>query len=291
VNAKLTCPIVECVNQNRLSAPCKDGYGCSHDSDNRGVVILDLDNCIADDSRRISLIDWNEEHPARRYAAYHADAINDPFVEVGLLDCRVRSFVDVGVRIAIFTARPEFYRDITMRWLEKNGIAWTWLFMRPGDCDEPSTELKVQMFNKLIRECGVRRQLIKYALDDRLDVLERYRELGISTIRCAIHDDAVYEPTPVTSKTAADILMEMAETFRERNKVYGSNYKMVGPLVNALFPDGVPPELVVTDQWHLFELKLVKLSRFAISNLTHIDSIHDDAVYSAMIESILQEEK
>lgn len=85
------------------------------------------------------------------------------------------------------------------------------------------------------------------------------------------------------------ILDNMADTFRRRNAVYGDNFRMVAKLVKVLFPDGVPPELVVTDQWHLFELKLVKISRFAISNLTHQDSIHDDGVYSAMIESILTE--
>lgn len=90
---------------------------------------------------------------------------------------------------------------------------------------------------------------------------------------------------------AADILAGMADTYRERNAVYGDNYRMVAKLVAVLFPRGVPPELVVTDQWHLFELKLVKLSRFAISGLAHIDSIHDDAVYSAMIEAILHEQQ
>lgn len=92
-------------------------------------------------------------------------------------------------------------------------------------------------------------------------------------------------------KDAAMILDQMADTFRQRNAVYGDNYRMVAKLVKVLFPKGVPSELVVTDQWHLFELKLVKLSRFAISGLTHIDSIHDDAVYAAMIESILHESK
>lgn len=90
-------------------------------------------------------------------------------------------------------------------------------------------------------------------------------------------------------KTAADILDEMAKTFRERNAVYGDNYKMVGKMMAVLFPKGVPPEVLHSDQFHLFELKLVKLSRFAISNLQHLDSIHDDGVYSAMIESILIE--
>lgn len=92
-------------------------------------------------------------------------------------------------------------------------------------------------------------------------------------------------------KSAADILAEMAETFRQRNAVYGSNYKMVGPMMKILFPEGVPPEVLHSDQFHLFELKLVKISRFAISNLTHMDSIRDDGVYSAMIESILLEKQ
>jgi len=89
------------------------------------------------------------------------------------------------------------------------------------------------------------------------------------------------------NKTADTILSEMAETYKERNAIYGNNYKMVGPIMEILFPNGVPAKLLGSDQFHLFELKIVKLSRFAISNLEHIDSIHDDAVYSAMIESIL----
>lgn len=89
------------------------------------------------------------------------------------------------------------------------------------------------------------------------------------------------------SKTADEILTEMASTFKERNAVYGDNYKMVGKLMAVLFPHGVPPTVLHSDQFHLFELKLVKLSRFAISNLQHQDSIHDDGVYSAMIESII----
>jgi len=89
------------------------------------------------------------------------------------------------------------------------------------------------------------------------------------------------------SPTTDDILHEMAETFKERNEVYGNNYKMVAPIMKILFPDGVPEGLVFTDQFHLFELIIVKLTRFAISELLHKDSIHDAAVYAAMIESII----
>jgi len=92
-------------------------------------------------------------------------------------------------------------------------------------------------------------------------------------------------------KSAADVLAEMAITYRERNAIYGDNYKMVGKMVSVLWPNGVPQEIVIQDHFHLFELILVKLSRFAVSNLTHQDSIHDSAVYCAMIEAILIEKQ
>jgi hypothetical protein len=89
-------------------------------------------------------------------------------------------------------------------------------------------------------------------------------------------------------KDAGSILVEMGETFRERNKVYGDNYKRVGEVMNALFPDGVELKTVEDyNIWHLFELMIVKLTRFTNSNLTHEDSIHDAAVYAAMVESLI----
>lgn len=92
-------------------------------------------------------------------------------------------------------------------------------------------------------------------------------------------------------KTAADILAEMADTYRERNKVYGDNYKRVGAVMKALFPAGVQLQSEQDfNTWHLFELMVVKLTRFANSGLTHQDSIHDLAVYAAMVESLINKE-
>ena len=120
-----------------------------------------------------------------------------------------------------------------------------------------------------------------------------YNGFGIVGMLMSIHDVCAYKKPAVAQSvatstvTAADILQEMANTFRERNAVYGDNFKMVAKLMAVLFPKGVPSELVTQDQFHLFELLLVKVSRYAISNLTHKDSIHDAAVYAAMCEAIL----
>ena len=98
------------------------------------------------------------------------------------------------------------------------------------------------------------------------------------------------EKPQVAERNAADVLSEMAQTFRERQKVYGSNYKLVGAAMAAFFPDGVTLRTAEDwNRWHLFELVMVKLSRFAVSMLTHTDSIHDAAVYAAMVESLTNE--
>lgn len=81
----------------------------------------------------------------------------------------------------------------------------------------------------------------------------------------------------------------MANTYRERNLVYGDNYKVVGEVMKSLFPNGM--ELQEVDDyniWHLFELMIVKITRFANSNLSHKDSIHDAAVYAAMVEALMK---
>ena len=89
---------------------------------------------------------------------------------------------------------------------------------------------------------------------------------------------------------AAEILEEMARTFRERNEVYGDNYKNVGAVMKSLFPGNVNLNSVDDyNMWHLFGLMIVKITRFANSGLTHKDSIHDAAVYAAMVESLVKE--
>jgi len=89
--------------------------------------------------------------------------------------------------------------------------------------------------------------------------------------------------------SADNILAEAAKTFAERRAVYGDNYKRVGAAMAALFPKGV--ELKTADdhnRFHIFMLVLVKLSRYCVNweKGGHQDSIHDAAVYCAMLEDI-----
>jgi hypothetical protein len=251
-------------------------------------VIFDLDNCLADDRERIPLINWSETHPDKRYAEYHRDVSND---RAGNYEIYSDMILGEGHTPIFMTARPHTVgrsnvRQQTREWIRDHlGVENPLLIMRNVGDNRPSVELKREQL-KHLADYDVSLKDIVCAYDDRADIVQMYQDHGILAHVLAIHDACAYTP-PVKAINAGEVLGAMAATFLERSGTYKDNYKMVPKLCEVLFPEGVPPEILFSPQWHLFELKLVKLSRFAISGLKHLDSIHDDAVYSAMIEACL----
>lgn len=280
------------------------------------AVILDLDNCCADDAWRIPQIDWTATDPDARYHVYHALGFYDGPAQ---LPERLKQLIDARCidQLHIVTSRPARYRQATESWLRANGVydiaPVVTLNMRPAFDHRPSPDVKrdaaatlwVEAISKLrfpsAASTGV--QIDIHVFDDRADCLHAIEAaLPVpSTLHlCAIHAEDAYDAPrrPSTKapahtaerRTAADILEAMAATMRERNAVYKDNFRMVAPIMRVLFPAGVPPELVATDKFHLVELIIVKLTRFAASNFTHTDSIHDAGVYAALVQQCLIEE-
>lgn len=100
-----------------------------------------------------------------------------------------------------------------------------------------------------------------------------------------VHNDGPTSGDPYVTK----LLGDMAKLYAERNAVYKDNYKMVGRIMEAMFPDGI--ELRTAEEfnrWHLFELAIVKLSRYAVQYKSggHQDSIEDMIVYLAMVAGL-----
>lgn len=263
-------------------------------------VVFDLDGCISDDHWRRNKIDTTTVDLDKRYEAYNLACHYDRSMNEGVL---LGAAANPNVCVLFITARPELVRKETEAWINEkfptDSFSNPWsLLMRPQDNYWHSPALKCHLLTKVLSGAGMTVDDVFCCYDDRADVLRAYRAMGIDNTMMLDHQGcAAYTETgpalkaPKQMEGAAKVLHDMAVTYQERNAVYGSNYKMVGPLMAVLFPDGVPPELVVKHQFHLFELILVKLSRFAISNLEHVDSIHDLSVYGAMIEAIITEEE
>lgn len=150
------------------------------------IIILDLDNCIANDEWRIKEIDWEQENPTARYHNYHGLAAFDEPGNTDLFNCLVQH------DIVIFTARPMFYCAPTVEWLKRNGINFIALFMRENNDHTHSKELKRKFLNRLVHGAKVDPGQIACAYDDREDVVAMYKALGIPAEVRKIHDACAY---------------------------------------------------------------------------------------------------
>ena len=143
------------------------------------MIILDIDNCIADDAWRIPRINFQHADPDRRYHDYHALAPWDKRGNEALFLNRED--------IAIFTARPVAFFAPTAEWLQRNGVRWQHLLMRNAGDHRHSVELKAQQLRWLLVHYDVEPQDIECAYDDREDVCAMYREAGLKAERRWIH--------------------------------------------------------------------------------------------------------
>lgn len=81
----------------------------------------------------------------------------------------------------------------------------------------------------------------------------------------------------------------MAQTYEERNKLYGDNYKNFGPAMASIFPRGLT--VSTADDWNrlgVFVQIAAKITRYAeqFEKGGHADSLHDAAVYTAMLTEV-----
>ena len=115
----------------------------------------------------------------------------------------------------------------------------------------------------------------------------------VGVVRAGSLPDAPgFQPRPGATHPVVG-LAEMIHEFRRALDARGlatATVKDAIRNVRIVFNWGERSELLAVNKWHLFELMVVKLTRFANSGLTHQDSIHDLAVYAAMVESLVRKE-
>ena len=88
------------------------------------IIICDLDGTLADDRHRRKYLIRRPKAYNRYHAESRADTIVTPVARL------LRAYEAVGYRIAIWTGRPECYRDPTEEWLGKHDIPYHALRMR-----------------------------------------------------------------------------------------------------------------------------------------------------------------
>lgn len=145
-------------------------------------AVFDLDNCIADDGWRVDIIQHDSENVFIKYNAYHLMSEFDKAANLHKLKEHSKD------EIVILTARPDHYRKITQRWLAKHGITYDKLLMRPNRSHEHSASLKL----KLMKTHKMAPEEISCAYDDRQDVVDAYKSIGINAAILKINDVDYY---------------------------------------------------------------------------------------------------
>lgn len=279
------------------------------------LVVFDIDGCICPERARLARataengdVNWNQFHREGTLEMANPEALR-----------LIREHAAAGDMVIFMTGRSLNYFTETLNWFGNHIPTFNLflnlkgreqkrpaLFMRPVGNTMTSPELKRTMLNEFLIEFPRENFNHIVTYDNRRDVLAMFDSFGAVTrelIADGIQPNDQCEAQPLSSAqlaklvrpteppafTAAEVLAQMSATFRERNAVYKDNAIMVGNVMAALFPNGItvasPAEF---EKFHLFELMIVKLTRFVLSDMQHIDSVHDAAVYAAMIEAILQ---
>lgn len=140
------------------------------------AVIFDIDGTIADMAGRRSPYDYSRvsgDHP-------HEDMIE--------LAWNFKSF---GYTIVVCSGRDDTCKQDTLEWLRKHQMPFDKLLMRPADAKDangnkhPDFRVKLDLFNEYLRDSRYR---VRYVFDDRDQVVQLWRELGIRTMQVAPGD-------------------------------------------------------------------------------------------------------
>jgi len=135
------------------------------------AVLCDIDNTL-------SLASWRNQYKGD-WDTYHKLSTDDE--PVSEIIEAVNALAAAGIAVIIITARPERWRGITIEWLSHHRVAGDGLLMRPDDDWRPSPivkmELAVSHFGPDLADH------VSLVIDDRDDVLEAFRALGITCIQ------------------------------------------------------------------------------------------------------------
>ena len=92
--------------------------------------------------------------------------------------------------------------------------------------------------------------------------------------------------------TVPELLRSGADTYEERARMYGNDYKEWGKLMMALFPNGIHlNDEGDFNRFNILTRVLGKMTRYAamLNRGGHVDSAHDACVYSAMLQELTDE--
>ena len=138
------------------------------------AIIIDLDGTLANCEHRRHHLEKSPKDWASFYAEMHYDQPQDW--------CRrLIAAMEQYAEILIVSGRPSSYRATTISWLLSHNIIWTDLLMRAEGDFRADNIVKEELYRERIAPIYD----VLFAVDDRQQVVDMWRSLGITTLQCA----------------------------------------------------------------------------------------------------------
>lgn len=180
-------PIQECLHRNRLRenpVPDKVIYQMyeryikppvktvEYDDSKEECIIVDIDGTLA------HIADGRSPYDASRAMN---DALDDAVSVVTAM------FYNHGYKVIILTGRNEEHREVTEQWLKENGVEYDELYTRlDSDVDEKGNKLEDSLVKERLYKTHVEPRFnVKFVMDDRNRVVNKWRELGLKCFQVA----------------------------------------------------------------------------------------------------------
>ncbi|MAG28502.1 polynucleotide kinase [Candidatus Pacearchaeota archaeon] len=133
------------------------------------AIIVDVDGTVALMKGRRSPFAWKE---------VMQDDPNLPIIDL------VHILQDTGLKVLVTTGRDGVCLNDTEVWLSDHGVLYDAIFIRPERDSRPDSIIKKEIYDNHIKD----KYNIKYVLDDRNQVVEMWRELGLTVLQVADGD-------------------------------------------------------------------------------------------------------
>lgn len=158
----------------------------------KSVVLCDIDGTISDTTARLHYVN-EEAHKKWVEAMKPEDRPTEPFkkdwkgffseMEMDPVRQDVQKMLialyNEGYTIIFMSARPDNYRDATLRWLSAHYLTFAYtLIMRKANDKRPDTDTKREMLTQHFPDTGV----IHTIFDDRPAIVRLWKDMGINVV-------------------------------------------------------------------------------------------------------------
>ena len=136
------------------------------------LVCFDIDGTLANIEHRLGFVRSKPKNWKAFDAGIPNDAVNQPVAEV------FHSLKAAGNEIIFASGRNEQTRDVTMKWLQDNGL-WDYrskLYMRKADDYRGDDIIKLEILDEIIADYGCKPDMW---FDDRPRVVKAIRSQGV----------------------------------------------------------------------------------------------------------------